>query len=401
MNKWIFAGILVLIAAGCQGAGTPFSEQQLDAQTRWSKARASVALRVAENRLSAGALDEAYKSAKQAIALEPDRFEPKIVLGRVLIEKGRFTEAAAIFKEICQSRPKDVKAVYYLGVAQEKNGRLEDALATYRRAYGLDESDVAPIKAAAEVLVAMDQPRAAMLQIESYLSKAQNDTGMYELAGRLALMGKEYDKAVDYFQQALDMDSQNVHYTELLARAQHSAGRYESLVDTLTSLIGRKDYQTATWVYLMLGDAYMAQHCGKEAFNAYFTASEREPGRVEVWLSLSRAALTMNDLPRAVASAQRALQVSDSDINAQLLLGYALLRDGQPARAILVLTEAAADHPSSSTLQCLMGRAHAAIGQKAEAIRCYTVALRLEPGNVVARQLLQSSSNGESLSKVQ
>jgi len=401
MNKWILAGILVLIAAGCQGTGTPFSEQQLDAQTRWSKARASVALRVAENRLSAGALDEAHKAAQQAMTLEPDRYEAKIVLGRVLIEKGRFTEAAEIFRQACQSHPNDVKAVYYLGVAQEKNGRLEDALATYRRAYGLDESDVGPIKAAAEVLVAMGQPRAAMLQIESYLPKAQNDPGMYELAGRLALMGKEYDKAADYFQQVLDMDSQNVRYAELLARAQHSAGRYAALVDNLTSLIGRKDYETPTWVYLMLGDAYLAQHRGKEAFNAYFTASERQPGRVEVWLSLSRAALAMNDSPRAVASAQRALQVSESDINAQLLLGYSLLRDSQPARAILVLTDAAADHPASSTIQCLMGQAHAAIGQKAEAIRCYTVALRLEPGNMVARQLLHSLTNGERLSKVQ
>ncbi len=401
MNKWIFAGILVLITAGCQGTNTSFSDQQNDAQQRWSKARASVALRVAENRLSAGALDEAYKAAKQAMTLEPDRFEAKIVFGRVLIEKGRFTEAANIFSQACQSRPNDVRVVYYLGVAQEKNGRLEDALATYRRAYSLDQSDVGPIKAAAEVLVAMGQPRAAMLQIESYLPKAQNDPGMYELAGRLALMGKEYDKAANYFQQVLDMDSQNVRYAELLARAQHSAGQYTPLVDNLTDLIGRTDYEAPTWVYLMLGDAYLANRRGKEAFNAYFTASERQPGRVEVWLSLSRAALAMNDSPRAVASAQRALQVSESDINAQLLLGYSLLRDSQPARAILVLTDAAADHPASSTLQCLMGRAHAAIGRKSEAIRCYTVALRLEPGNMVARQLLQSSTNGESLSKVQ
>lgn len=401
MNKWILAGIVVLIAAGCQGTDATFSEQQQDAQGRWSNARASVAFRVAENRLSAGALDEAHKAVEQALSLEPDSFEAKIVLGRVLIEKGRFTEAVELLSRVCQSRPNDAKTAYYLGVAQEKNGRLEDALATYRRAYGLDQSDIGPIKAAAEVLVAMGQPRAAMLQIESYLPKAQDDPGMYELAGRLALMGKEYDKAADYFQQVLDMDHQNVRYAELLARAQHSAGRYAQLEDNLTGLIGRKGYEAPTWVYLMLGDAYLAQRRGKDAFNAYFTASERESGRVEVWLSLSRAALAMNDSPRAVASAQRALQVSEGDINAQLLLGYALLRDSQPARAILVLTAAAADHPASSTIQCLMGRAHTAVGQKSEAVRCYTVAVRLEPGNVVARQLLQLSTNGENLSKVQ
>jgi len=401
MDRWILAGIVVLIAAGCQGTDTNFSQQQQDAHGRWSNARASVALRVAENRLSAGALDEAHKAAKQALALEPDNFEAQIILGQVLIEKGRFTEAVKVLSRICRIRPDDVKAVYYLGVAQEKNGRLDEALATYRRAYGLDQSDIEPIKAAAEVLVAMGRPRAAMLQIESYLSKAQDDPGMYELAGRLALMGEEYDKAVDYLQQVRDMDYQNVRYAELLARAQYAAGRHAELVDNLTDLIGRKGYEAPTWVYLMLGDAYLAEGRGKDAFNAYFTASEREPGLIEVWLSLSRAALAMNDSPRAVASAQRALQVNESDINAQLLLGYALLRDNQPARVIQVLTGAAADHPASSTIQCLLGRAHAAIGEQPEAIRCYTAALRLEPGNVVARQLLQSSMNGERPSRVQ
>jgi len=401
MNKWILAVIVVLIAAGCQGTDTKFSQQQQDAHGRWSNARASVALRVAENRLSSGALDEARKAVEQALTLEPDNFKAKIVLGRVLIEKGRFSEAVNLLGQACQSHPNDAKAAYYLGVAQEKDGRLEEALATYRRAYGLDESDIEPIKAAAEVLVAMGRPRAAMLQIESYVSKAKDDTGMYELAGRLALMGKEYDKAIDYLQRARDMDYQNVCYAELLAQAQHSAGRYADLVDNLTDLIAREDYEAPTWVYLMLGDAYLAQRRSKDAFNAYFTASEREPRRVEVWLSLSRAALAMSDAPRAVASAQRALQVGQSDINAQLLLGYSLLRDSQPVRAILVLTDAAADHPASSTIQCLLGRAHAAIGQKSEAIRCYTAGLRLEPGSVVARQLLQSSRNGESLLKIQ
>ncbi len=399
MTKWILGGIIVLVAAGCQQPEATFDDQQQDAQARWAKARASVALRVAEHRLAAGALDEAYKAALQATQLEPDKYEAKIIFGRVMIEKGRFADAVEIFSKACSAKPKDVKAVYYLGVAQEKNGQLEDALATYRRAYGMDQSDVGPIKAVAEVLVAMGQPRAALLQIESYLPKGRDDAGMYELAGRLAMMGKEPGKATEYFQHALDMDYQNVRYAELLARAQHSAGRYADLVDNLTNLIDRENYETPTWAYLMLGDGYLARRRAKDAFNAYFTASEREPGRMEVWLSLSRAALAMNDSSRAVAAAQRAFQVGRGDINAQLLLGYSLIKNNQPARAILVLTDAAEDNPTSSTVQCLMGRAHEAIGQKSKAVGCYTVALRLDPDNVVAKQLLKSFTNGESLSR--
>jgi tetratricopeptide (TPR) repeat protein len=399
-NKWILAGIVVLIASGCQ-QGPKFAKQRGDAEHRWSNARASVALRVAENRLASGALDEAHKAAEQALQLGPDSQEARIVLARVLIEKGRFTEAADILSRACQANPQDAKAVYFLGVAQEKSGRLEEALNTYRRAYGLDESDLSPIKASTEVLVALGRDRAAMLQIESYLPKAPDDAAMYELAGRLALMGKEYDKAVEYLQHLRDMDFQNVRYAELLARAQLGAGKHAQLVDNLTELLARKNYEAPTWVYLMLGDGYLAQGQGRNAFNAYFTASEREPKQVEVWLSLSRSALAMNDTPRAVGSAQRALMLAAGDVNAQLLLGCALLKDGKPARAVLVLTGAAADHPDNPTVRCLLGRAHAALGQKDLAVKCYTEAIRLDPLSVLAKQLLQSSINGEDLSKVQ
>ncbi len=400
MNKWILAGIVVLIASGCQ-EGTKFSKQQDDAQKRWSTARASVVLRIAENRLASGALDDAHKAAEQALQLEPDSQEAKMVMARVLIEQGKFTEAAEILSRLCTANPLDAKSAYYLGVAQEKSGHLEEALDTYRRAYGLDESDLSPIKASAEVLVALGRQRAALLQIESYLPKAPEDAAMYELAGRLALMGKEYDKAVEYLQRLRDMDFKNVRYCELLARAQLGAGRNAQLVDNLTELLGRKNYEAPTWVYLVLGDAYLAQGQGRNAFNSYFTASEHEPGQVEVWLSLARAALAMGDSSRAVGSAQRALMLAARDVNAQLLLGCALLKDSQPARAALVLADAAVDHPDNSTVQCLLGRAHTALGQRDMAAKCYAKALRMDPGSMLARQLIESSVKGEDFSKVQ
>ena len=400
MSKWILAVIVVLLAAGCQ-QGSTFSQQQQDAQHRWADARAGVMLRVAENRLAAGELDDAHKAAKQAISLDPGCQEAKTILGRVLIEKGRYTEAAAELDRLSRLRPRDAQVIYYLGVAQEKAGRLEEALETYRRAYTMDEDDVAPIKAAAEVLVALGRPRPALHQVESYLPKAPDDLGMYELAGRLALMCGEYEKAAEYLQRLRDMDYRNLRYAELLARAQYGAGRMAQLSENLSELLDREDYQAPVWVYMMRGDSLMAQSKPKEAFHAFFSASERKPSRPEVWLALSRAALAMNDAPRAIGSAQRALGLTPGDMSAQLLLGMGLLKDRQPARAVLVLTEASKSHPRSATVQCLLGRAHEAMGQKARAVQCYSAALRIEPSNELARELLRSASSGEGLSRAQ
>jgi len=398
MTKWILAAT-VLLAVGCQSMSTSFQQDQKDAQNRWADARAEVMLRVAKNRLTSGELDEAYKAAKQTISLDSSCWEAKVVLGRVLIEKGRFTEAAGVLERVCLERSQDAETLYYLGVAQEKSGQLEESLETYRRAYVLDESNIAPVKASAEVLVALGRPRPALHQIESYLPKATDDLAMYELAGRLSLMCGEYEKAADYLQRLRDMDYRNVHYSELLARAQYGSGRLVQLEENLSELLAREDYKAPSWVHMMLGDCYMSKGQPREAFNAFFSASEREPKRVEVWLSLSRAALAMNDAPRAIGSAQRALGLAVGDVNAQLLLGMGLIKDNQPARAVMVLTEASRTHPENAVVQCLLGRAHEAMGQKDKAVRCYQTALRIEPENEVAKALLTAASDGEGISR--
>ena len=115
MIKWIVAGIVVLIASGCQDAPT-FAKHRNDAQQRWSNARASVALRVAENRLASGALDDAHKAAEQALQIRPDSQEARIVLARVLIEKGMFTEAA----DILDASGCDVILLETVGVGQSE-----------------------------------------------------------------------------------------------------------------------------------------------------------------------------------------------------------------------------------------------------------------------------------------
>ncbi len=389
IRRWILAAVLLGAASGCEQA--TFPERREEAQERWLLARARVLYRVADNRLAAGELDAAAKAAGQALALQPDYLDAKLLLCRVLIEQGRYAPAANELKQTMAAEPQDARVPYLLGVAQEKIGQLEDALASFRRAHAMDESNLAAVKAAAEVLVALGQTRRAQLYIESFLPKAGEDAGVYELAGRLAVMGQEYDKAAEHYERARDLDYKNLRYIEALGQAQYAAGRHGVAADTLGELVGREGYDTPVWVYMMLADCRLAQGRAQQAFEAYYTASEQEPDEPQVWLGLARSALAMGDRSRAILAARKALQVQAHYPDAYLLLGYALLRDGQSDQALKTLTRAAAAHPRNGTIRCLLGRAHAAEGNRAEAIRCYTRALELDPDNALARELLDAA----------
>jgi tetratricopeptide (TPR) repeat protein len=276
---------------------------------------------------------------------------------------------------------------YLLGVAQEKGGELESAMASYRKAYELDATCLEAILAIGEVLVEMDEPAEALTYVEQHLKVVQNSPGAFELAGRLAMMLEDYDKAERYCQVARDLDSKNPCYLESLARAQFLGGRYASAVATLEELAVADAYKDRAWVYLMRADCLLALGRPGEAQEACRQASELEPGNPAAWSGLAKAHLAMADFHRAMCAAREAMKLDDTDSTAAMVLGYVLVRDGQAEQAVAVLTPACTANPQDATLRCLLGRAYAAAGNAEGAKECYAAALGAEPDNVLAREL--------------
>lgn len=395
MKKYILVTvILVLALAGCQAE---LHDSRAAAYQRWNHARARMLYGVGLEHLKDGQLDQARNKAQEALALDGKYIEARLLLGKVCLEKGDYTDAVAELTKVRDEVPRSVEVIYLLAAAQEKNGALEEALNNYRLAYALDNSNISAVTAAGEVLVAMGRVAEARRYIDGYLGVAKNDPGVFELAGRLAMMSGEYEKAACHYQQAYDLDCKNVPYREALARAQFLARRHEEAAGTLKELTELKGYAAGAWAYAMLGDCYLVQGRPYEARNAFDMATRLKPTDAGVWVNVAKAAVTCRDMERAILAAKQAMDIEPGHLDATLVLGYAMLRTGQPAQAVTVLAQAASAHPSSGTLQCLLGRAYAATGDEPQALRCYAEAVRLEPGNEAARQLL-AGTGAEKLS---
>jgi superkiller protein 3 len=349
----------------------------------------------AAEHLKVGQLSRARAKALEALTLDQQHLEARMLLSKVYIEEGHYGRAIAELEQARTQAPKSAEVVYLLGVAQEKAGKLDDALKSYRRAYVLDSTTLEPVKATAEVLVAMGRINEAQVHIDSYTAAAHNDPGMFELAGRLAMMRGQYTKAVGHYEQAHDLDHENLRYREALARAQFFAGKHSEAKETLELLADADGYEAPAWVYNMLGDCHMAIGRPFEARDAFRTATDLSPTEAGVWANLARACLALDEQTKAVSAARQALYLDAKHADASLVLGYALLRAEQIGRALKVLSDAAAMHPDNGTLLCLLGRAHAAAGDETKAIRCYKAALRAEPENELAKGLLSAVDEEE------
>ncbi|MBS3735084.1 MAG: tetratricopeptide repeat protein [Phycisphaerae bacterium] len=389
MKKLIIAGIVVLITSGCENLMPPVSKARIEANTRWNATRAQMLYGVAKEHFKVGQLDACQEKLTKALELSAECVDARLLLGKVHIERGKPAAALRELHRAMEASPRNPQAQYLLGVALEKGGRLAAALEAYRQAYALDKTDLAPVRAAAEVLVQMGQIRRAQVYIDSYLPQAGNDPAMFEVAGRIAAMCGDDARAADAFRQALALDSENDDYRRALGRAQFRAGRYEQAVETLSDLVASGPQPV--WVSARLGDCYLALNRPDDAFDAYERAREADDSPA-LTAKLAKASLAAGRRGRAIHLAQTALSAKRDCGEAILVLGYALVADGQPHRARDLLRDAAGGaHSDDSTVWCLLGRAQAACGDEAEAVRCYTEALRRKPDNALARALLDAA----------
>ena len=396
MKKCIAMLIVVTFLAGCGNKSV--AESKKEAHERWNFMRAKVMYGLAEERFAAGDLDTARDKAAEAIALSEKFIPARILLGKIYIEQSHYGLACHEFKQALEVIPRNSEVLYLMGVAQEKQGMIEEALINYRLSHAMDNGNLDAVMAAAEVLASDGRIRQAQLYIESYMDIAGSHAGMYEIAGRLAMMQKQYEQAADYYQKAADIAPDNAYYSQSLAKAHYHTGQYAKAAAALETLMRSDSFAPAGWAYAMLGDCYMQIGKLDHARRSYLQATRQNSGDAKVWTNLAKAALALDDLPRTIVASRRAIELDGDVQDSKLLLGYALLRDGQVAAALKTLSDAVGQHPDSAELHCVLGRAYDEAGNSAAANEYYERAVRIEPENVLARELAAQSDLRQGIS---
>lgn len=390
-TRWIVLGIVMGALTGCQQQ--TFQESKIEANKRWLHTRAQMQYGVAAEHLKAGQLDKAKLKAMEALALDENYAEARVLLGKVLIEQGQYGPARTELTKVCTQNPKQVEATYLLGVAQEKEGALTDALESYRKVIALDGRNVAAILAAAEVMVEMGQIREAQVHIENYMNLAPEDPGMCEIAGRLAMMQRDFAKAADHYRLACDQDPRNVFYQDALAKALYMGGRHKEAVEVLARIVAQKDYKPTASQYGMLGNCYLMIGRPKEARDAFGQQTQLIPNEPSAHVNLAKAAMQLGDYPRSIQAARQAIELDAGNVDAAFVMGYTLICDGQHEKAVSFLAKACETNAKNVTLQCLLGRAYAASGDDVQAVRCFNAALELDPKSTLAKELLASCTD--------
>ncbi len=412
MKHYTILLAVVVALSGCD----VMQKEKVKSYKQWHQARARIICGVGEEHFKAGSLDKAQSCVVESLNLNSDFLPARILLAKILLGKGCHEEAAEQLEHaetlLTSSKtgevvaaPMGAEVAYLHGEAMERAGRYDEALQHYQKARALDPFNDAYVMASAEVLVSMGKPKGALelLQVRLQRIGAGGEPSMIILAGEVAMLAGNYAEAADFFQRYLDMkqdpdlEKSNRSIRESLAKAQFFAGNYRLALESLKRITGNSDSRSC-WVHIMTGDSYMALNRPRKAKAAYEAAVEIEPGDWPVWLSLAKAAVADGDGRRGIAAGLRALELADgysagdgSDkgrLEIAVVTAYAMLMKDRPADAMKVLAASAPKNPNDPMLWCMLGRCYSAQGRSDRASACYMAALRADPANRLAKNLL-------------
>jgi tetratricopeptide (TPR) repeat protein len=238
--------------------------------------------------LKMGSVDEAIAQYQMALQINPDYAEAHNNLGNALLRKGNVDEAIAQYQKVLQIKPDYAKAHNNLGSALLQKGSMDEAIAHYQKALQIKPDDATACYNLGNALLQKGNVDEAIahyqkaLQIKPDYAEAQNNLGS------VLLQKGNVDEAIVHCQKALQIKPD-------FAEAQNNLAWVLATCPQASLRNGNKAVELAQRANQLTGD-------GNPAVLGTLAAAYAEAGR----------------FPEAVETAQRALQLAETQSNTAL-----------------------------------------------------------------------------------
>ncbi len=264
-------------------------------------------------------------------------------LGNLLRMQGRLEEAIASYRRALQLRPDDFRSLNNLGLALKDQGNVEEAIACFRQVLQLRPDDAAPY---------------------NNLGIALRDQG-------------RTDEALACYRQALQRAPHSPLPHHNMGTALQDQGRWDEAVACCRRALELKpDFAEA---HNNLANAFLATGKLDEAVACYRRALELKPDYAEAHNNLGVALKQQGKREEAIAGCRRALELKPDYTEAHNNLGVILNSQGKREEAIACYRRALDLKPDYAEAHNNLGITWNDLGKLDEAVACCRRALELKP----------------------
>lgn len=344
--------------------------------------------------------------------------EVDISEGQAALQKGELQEAEAKFRHAIKLQPNSPVAQHFLGMALEKEGNTEDAIAAYQKAVELNPGDLnarqsvtrlKPAEAPAQTsgstdLVggtsegksAEDDP-ATISELENYIRENRykevepllasyveehpnSSWGWYAL-GYSQFAQKEIGESVKSLAQSLSLNVKNGDAHKILGRDLMAIGRFDAAQTEFEQAI--RCAPTSSESYYDLGKLFSIQDNWQAARRQFEEALRLDPASIEAIDSLGFAQEALGDDAAAIQTYQKAIALNEQRhgrfVSAHVNLSAYYNRTGDPAKALVYAQKALQLDPKSDSAWFQKARAEEHQGQLQAAADSLNHAVALNP----------------------
>lgn len=255
------------------------------------------------------------------------KIEREVVMADELMLKGRYSDAADLYRQVASKNPKSVPAVVGYGMALAKQFKLDASREQFDKALALDPQN------------AMAHSGKAMVLFNSLQSSS--GTVLKNRQNILANAEAECKQGL-----AIDPGMPDAHFT--------------------------------------LGMIYKDQGRLDESVNEFKEAVKLDPQYSEAYSGLGVAQLQQSDVNGAAQSFKQAISLNSGNSTAHYGLGTALVRQGLYDDAIKELNTSLYQFPNSAPAHLSLGQAYLGQGNSVGAVKEFQESIRIKPENAQA-----------------
>jgi len=242
------------------------------------------------------------------------------------------------------------------------------------------------------MLIYMDRLDEAESLLMERRSDFQYNAAICQTLGQIKTIRREHEAAVRYFDEARLLAPDDNAIVEDLARAQIACGRFAEAEYHLGRLIEASKDQTRRDLMHLRARCLVKLDRPVEARSILqqLTSGAEGAGDLEAWIMLGQVAATLNDAGRLRTASQRVIALAPESYEGYFLKALHLRRQGDYNGALASADTAAKLSTTDPGPHILKALIQQDLGRRADARKSLLAALKIDPKNASARQLMDN-----------
>ncbi|MCU1257394.1 MAG: serine/threonine protein kinase with repeat, partial [Bryobacterales bacterium] len=287
-------------------------------------------------------IDEALKSCRRALELNPSLPEAKIIMGRIHLDTGQYEQAQKDFETALQSDQRNSAAYQGLASAYEDLKQFDKAEATYRKGIALRPEDWNGYRQLGLFYYRRGNFDKAIDQYQKVVALTPDNAQGYTNLGAFQIRKGANEEAKRSLLRALELDPNRVSTLTNLAKLYFDQEQYPKAIELYERAVklNASDYRmpgSLGVAYKRMGDSAKAAAPLESAIKMVNSELKTNPKKAELYSYLAFYQATLGRRDGVEALLQRAMGMSPDDLDIMIRAAETEATLGNTDRALALL----------------------------------------------------------------